>query len=188
MPVEAERMAMQTRDVLLQQKGHVLCVDDQIENIELLEEILTAEGYTVGRAMDGLEALASVEERTPDCIILDIMMPNLDGYSVCEQLKKHRPTCFIPIIMLTALTEVSDKVKGLEVGADDFLNKPVHASELLTRVRSLVRIKHLRDELDTSENIIFSMVQALEMKDPVHKGHSERVALYAILAVRCGSL
>ncbi|HPR64416.1 MAG TPA: response regulator [Thermoanaerobaculia bacterium] len=157
----------------------VLIVDDQVENLDLLEEILSIEGFSVDRASGGLEALRRVDLFPPDCIILDIMMPGMDGFEVCQQLKGKRPTCFIPVIMFTALSEVTDKVRGLEAGADDFLNKPVSAPELLARVRTLIRIKQLRDELDTSETIIVSMIQALEMKDPTSVGHSERVALAA---------
>ncbi len=164
--------------------GRVLAVDDQPENLELLEEILTGEGFSVRLAADGEEALAAVAEETPDCIVLDVMMPRLDGFHVCRRLKGSRATCFVPIVMLTALTDVTDKVLGLNLGADDYLNKPVAQAELLARVRSLVRIKRLRDELDTSETIIFSMVQALDAKDPASRGHSERVAVTALRLAR----
>jgi putative two-component system response regulator len=161
---------------LLTPGGYVLAVDDQEQNLELLDEMLTAAGYKVALASDGEAALAEIERRQPDCIVLDIMMPRMDGYEVCSRLKADPKTRFIPILMLTALAEVADKVKGLEVGADDFLNKPVRREELLARIRSLVKIKRLRDELDTSESIIVTMVRALESKDPHNAGHSERVA------------
>jgi putative two-component system response regulator len=112
------------------------------------------------------------------------MMPGMDGYEVCRRLKRDPRTQAIPVIMLTALSEVSDKVKGLDSGADDFLNKPVRREELLARVRSLVRVKRLRDELDSSESVIFTMVQALESKDPRRAGHSERVAAAAMAVAR----
>jgi putative two-component system response regulator len=165
---------------LLEPGGRLLIVDDQEQNLELLDEVLTAAGYHVVRAADGEAALAEVEQRPPDCIVLDIMMPRMDGYEVCSRLKTDTKTRFIPIVMLTALSEVADKVRGLEVGADDFLNKPVRREELLARIRSLMKIKRLREELETSENIIFAMVRALESKDPRSAGHSERVAAAAM--------
>jgi putative two-component system response regulator len=169
---------------LLAVGGRVLAVDDQEENLELLEELLLAEGYEVVLARDGESALSEVERAEPDCIVLDVMMPGMDGFEVCSRLKNDLATQFVPIIMLTALSEVEDKVRGLEAGADDFLNKPLRKEELLARVRSLVRIKRLRDELDTSESIIFTMVRALESKDPRSAGHSERVAASATAVAR----
>ncbi len=93
-------------------------------------------------------------------------MPRLDGFEVCRRLKGSRPTCFLPVVLLTALSDVESKVRGFEAGADDFLNKPFHRVELLTRLRSLLRIRSLRDELDTTEAVLFSMVELLEGKDP----------------------
>ncbi len=178
---------MRGEEALLEPGGRVLAVDDQEQNLELLEEMLSAAGYSVAIAADGEAALAEVARTAPDCIVLDIMMPRLDGYEVCRRLKANPATRFIPIVMLTALSEVADKVKGLEVGADDFLNKPVRREELLARIRSLVKIKRLRDELDTSENIIYAMVRALESKDARNQGHSERVAASAMaVAVSLG--
>ncbi|HPC81862.1 MAG TPA: response regulator [Thermoanaerobaculaceae bacterium] len=159
--------------------GTVLAVDDQPENLALVEEVLSDEGFRVRLAADGEEALAVVAADLPDCIVLDVMMPRLDGFEVCRRLKSSRDTHFVPVVMLTALSGVDDKVRAYELGADDFLNKPVEINELSARVRSLVRIKRLRDELDTSESIVISMVQALESKDPRTAGHSQRVAVLA---------
>src|SRR5437899_13071841 len=118
----------------------ILVVDDQEANLDLMEEILGGSGFSVRRASDGVAALAAVEAALPDAILLDVMMPGLDGFAVCRSLKSRRSTCFVPVVFLTALADVADKLKGLEAGADDFLNKPVHPPELLARVRSLVRI------------------------------------------------
>jgi putative two-component system response regulator len=171
----------------LPEGSRVLIVDDQPENLELAAEILSEEGYRLELVGDGQAALDAVAREQPDCIVLDVMMPRLDGFEVCRRLKGSRSTRFVPIVMLTALSAVDDKVTAFEAGADDFLNKPVHAHELRARVRSLVRIKRLRDELDTSESIIVSMIQALESKDPRHAGHSQRVATRAVrLARRLG--
>jgi len=168
--------------------GRVLVVDDQLENVELLEEILCEEGYVVSRAMDGEEALEAVRKAPPDLVVLDIMMPRLDGFAVCERLKKSRRTCFIPIVMLTALSDIADKVRGLNLGADDFLNKPVNQGELIGRVKSLIRIKRLREELDSSENIIHSMAYALDGKDPKSVGHCQKIAANAVALARRLSL
>jgi putative two-component system response regulator len=169
---------------LLTTGADVLVVDDQEENRELVEELLDAAGYRVRLAADGEAALAEVERELPDCVVLDVMMPRLDGFAVCARLKADPRTQFVPVIMLTALSEVADKVRGLDAGADDFLNKPVRREELLARVCSLVRIKRLRDELDSSEAIIFTMVRALESKDPRSAGHSERVAAAGMAVAR----
>ncbi len=178
---------MAERAGALRAGGRVLAVDDQPENLVLLEDLLSEEGFTVSLAEDGQAALDEVERERPDCIILDVMMPRVDGFEVCHRLKTRRRTHFIPIVMLTALSGVEDKVRALELGADDFLNKPVNVHELLARVRSMVRIKRLRDELNTSEHIIVSMVGALESKDPRAAGHSQRVTESAVeLARRIG--
>ena len=160
-------------------KTRVLAVDDQPENLELLGAILEEEGFAVDFAPDGVEALAAVERRPPHAILLDLMMPRLDGLEVTRRLKSRRATCFVPIILLTALSDVESKVRGLDAGADDFLNKPFHRAELLTRLRSLLRIRALRDELDSTESVIFSMIDLLEGKDPRTRHHSLRVAALA---------
>ena len=129
-------------------QSRVLVVDDNIQNVELLEAYLTASGYEVLKAYDGEGALKIAEQANPHLILLDIMMPKLDGYQVCSILKKKGKTRFTPIIIITALKEVEDKIKGIEAGADDFLSKPFNKLELLTRVKSLLRMRHLRDELD----------------------------------------
>lgn len=162
----------------------ILAVDDQPENLELLGAILGDEGYDVDFAADGPTALAAVERRAPQAVLLDVMMPRLDGFEVCRRLKNARPTCFIPVVLLTALSDVDSKVRGLEAGADDFLNKPFHRAELLTRLRSLLRIRALRDQLDSTESVMFSMVDLLEGKDPRTRHHSLRVARLALAAAR----
>jgi len=162
----------------------ILAVDDQPENLELLAAILGDEGFDVSFARDGLAALEAVAARPPQAILLDIMMPRMDGFEVCRRIKASRPTCFIPVVMLTALSDVESKVRGFETGADDFLNKPFHRIELLTRLRSLLRIRGLRDELDSTEALIFSMVHLLEEKDPLTRNHSQRVAAIAADAGR----
>jgi putative two-component system response regulator len=154
----------------------ILAVDDQPENRELLGAILEEEGYEVGFAADGIEALEAVERQLPNAVLLDLMMPRMNGIEVCRRLKAKRPTCFVPIILLTALTDVESKVRGLDAGADDFLNKPFHRAELLTRLRSLLRIRALRDDVDSTESVILSMIDLREGKDSRTRHHSHRVA------------
>lgn len=166
--------------LLLEPGGHVLVVDDQPENLELVEELLSSAGYSLTLAGDGETALLRVAESEPDVIVLDVMMPRLDGFEVCRRLKADARWRHVPVVMLTALSDVSSKVRGLEVGADDFLNKPVQRDELLTRVRALVRIQRLRRELDSAAEIILTLVRALEEGDPREAGHAERVAAAAV--------
>lgn len=161
-------------------RGRVLIVDDQEENLDLLEELLADEGYEVSRAGDGAAALRAVDEQAPDCVVLDAMMPVLDGFSVCRVLKGSRRTCFVPVIMLTALSEVTDKVLALNLGADDFLNKPVDQAELAARVRSLVRVRSLRGELDAAQERLAEVVAALDAQRTGRAGRSERVAAGAV--------
>ncbi len=132
----------------------VLVVDDNIPNVELLEAYLTAAGYHVEKAYDGEEALEAVNRDVPDLVLLDIMMPKLDGYQVCQRLKQEEKTRFVPVVMITALKELEDRIRGIEVGADDFLTKPFNKHELLTRVKSLLRIKGLHDEVEAYNRLL----------------------------------
>ena len=127
--------------------SRILVVDDVPVNIQLLVTYLAAEGYDVVSAKDGHDAMKAVKEHQPDLILLDVMMPKMNGFKVCEAIKSDDATKFIPVILVTALNELEDKVKGMNSGADDFLAKPFNKLELLVRVRSLLRIKHLHDEL-----------------------------------------
>ncbi|MBU0664876.1 MAG: diguanylate cyclase [Proteobacteria bacterium] len=126
-------------------EGKVLVVDDQPHNVKLLATHLNHAGYAVVKAYGGEEALTLARQEGPDLILLDVMMPGLDGYQVTAQLKKDAQTRMIPIVLVTALEGVEEKVRGFESGADDFLSKPVNSIELLARVRSLVKLKKLQD-------------------------------------------
>lgn len=128
----------------------ILVVDDHPQNVELLEAYLLPEGYDVTTAFDGVEALERVEESVPDIVLLDVMMPRMDGYEVCQKMKSDEATRFIPIVMVTALKDLDDKIKSIEAGADDFLTKPIVKIELLTRIKSLIRVKRLHDDLGRS--------------------------------------
>ena len=134
----------------------VLVVDDTPMNVKMLADILTFKGYQVVTAAGGNEGLAKVESEKPDLVLLDVMMPDLDGYSVCRAIRANPETAILPVVMVTALDPVEERVKGLEAGADDFLSKPVNQPELLARVRSLLRIKEFHDQVQ---------VQARELAD-----------------------
>src|SRR3954462_295173 len=127
--------------------ARILVVDDIPANVKLLEARLTAEYFDVTTAMSGAEALAICERAQCDIVLLDVMMPEMDGFEVCRRLKANPKTHHIPIVMVTALDQPSDRVRGLEAGADDFLTKPVSDIALIARVRSLVRLKMVTDEL-----------------------------------------
>jgi two-component system cell cycle response regulator len=127
--------------------ARVLIVDDIPTNVRLLEARLTAEYYEVMTASSGPQALAICDSQEVDIVLLDVMMPDMDGFEVCKRLKANPRTHHVPVLMITALDQPSDRVKGLEVGADDFLTKPVDDMQLMARVKSLVRLKSLTDEL-----------------------------------------
>lgn len=134
--------------------GKVLIVDDLKPNLKLLEAKLKSEYYTVYSANNGFEAIELAAEHSPDIILLDVMMPGMDGFETCKRLKQGDDTASIPVIMVTALTEQEDKVKGLESGADDFITKPIDEFHLFARLRSLIRIKELTDELMLRGNTV----------------------------------
>ncbi|HEX2826152.1 MAG TPA: response regulator [Burkholderiales bacterium] len=129
----------------------ILVVDDQPMNVTLLADVLEVKGYSVATASSGPEALSLIEADAPDLVLLDVMMPEMTGYEVCERLRAAPATALLPIVMVTALDAKEERIKGLEAGADDFLSKPVNQQELLARVRSLLRIKSLHDEVQAQK-------------------------------------
>ena len=129
-----------------EEKARILIVDDELTNIELIQGYLEKE-YNIVSACSGKEALQKISEEKPDVVLLDIMMPEISGYEVCAKIKQDESTRFIPVIIVTALSEVEDKIKAIEAGADDFLTKPINSIELRIRVRSLLRIKNYYDQL-----------------------------------------
>jgi two-component system cell cycle response regulator len=141
-------------------KPKILIVDDMPENIELIEAYLSLEPYDVITASSGKEALQKLKEEKLDMILLDVMMPEISGYDVCKIIKNDPETQFIPVLMLTALSDIEDRIKGIEAGADDFLTKPINRLELKTRVKSLLRVKWMYDRLVADRN-------SLEIKNRV---------------------
>lgn len=128
--------------------GRILVVDDNQDNVEIISTRLRFRGYEVEEAADGAAALASVDRRPPDLILLDVMLPDIDGYEISRRIKGNTAMPFIPIILVTARDSTQDKVAGLDAGADDYLTKPINFPELEARVRSMLRIKRLQDELE----------------------------------------
>jgi len=126
----------------------VLVVDDNAQNLELMQAYLETLNCAVHTAVDGVDALEKVPKVKPDLILLDIMMPRISGFEVCRRLKADPKTRTIPILMVTALNELGDIERGVECGTDDFLTKPINKLELLTRVKSLLRVRHLKNQLD----------------------------------------
>jgi two-component system cell cycle response regulator len=149
--------------------ARVLIVDDVFANIRLLEARLTAEYFSVITAMNGPQALDICERGECDIVLLDVMMPGMDGFEVCRRLKAAPSTAHLPVVMVTALDSPADRLAGLQAGADDFLTKPINELALLTRVRSLVRLKHLTDELRARA----SGTQGLGLPDPLALAASE---------------
>jgi class 3 adenylate cyclase len=132
----------------------ILAVDDNKQNLDLLTKALTAAQYEIITATDGPTALNLVERAAADLVLLDVMMPGMSGYEVCERIRANETTRRLPVVMLTALHDVSHRIKGIEAGADDFLTKPFNREELLTRVKSLLRIKTLHDDLETKNRLL----------------------------------
>ena len=151
--------------------ARILVVDDILPNVKLLEAKLTNEYYDVITASSGAEALEKIEHESPDIVLLDVMMPEMDGFECCRIIKANPKTAHIPVVMVTALTDVSDRVSGLEAGADDFLTKPVNDTALLARVRSLVRLKMTVDEWRARENTATSF-GVLENEGKVEEDNS----------------
>src|SRR4029079_750488 len=142
--------------------ARVLVVDDILSNVKLLEAKLTAEYFEVMTAFNGLECLARMAENVPDIVLLDVMMPGMDGFEVCRRIKSNPKIAHVPVVMVTALDQPADRVAGLAAGADHFLTKPVDDAALFARVRSLVRLKMMTDELRMRE----STGQGMGLIDP----------------------
>jgi adenylate cyclase len=136
----------------------ILAVDDNRQNLELLTKALTSAKYEVLTATDGPTALNLVESSSAELVLLDVMMPGMSGYEVCERIRSNETTRLLPVVMLTALQDVSHRIRGIEAGADDFLTKPFNREELLTRVKSLLRIKRLYDDIETKNRLLRTLI------------------------------
>ena len=140
----------------------ILVVDDTPLNVKMLADILAFKGYQVVTAASGAEALARIESDHPDLVLLDVMMPKMNGYEVCQKIRADPATAMLPVVMVTALDPAQERVKGIEAGADDFLSKPINQPELLARVRSLLRIKELWNTVQSQAGQLAEWNKTLE--------------------------
>ncbi len=161
-------------------KNRILIVDDEPLNLKLFKAILQPFDYEVITAESGTRALSLIKKVEVDLVLLDVMMPELNGFEVCRILKSRDDTRLIPVILVTGLNELEDKVKGIEAGADDFLSKPPNKFELTTRIKSLLRTRNLNKSLTSIENVLISLAKAVEAKDKYTQGHIERVSSMAL--------
>jgi putative two-component system response regulator len=161
-------------------RSRVLVVDDTESVRSLFRKLLSSDGHEVVSAADGAAALEAVQRHRPDVVLLDVDMPAMDGLEVCRRLKADPGTRLTPVVMVTGQTDLSDRLRGIEAGADEFLSKPVHPQELRVRVRSLSRVKHLIDALDSAEAAFVTLALTIEARDPSTNGHCERLASHAV--------
>jgi len=160
--------------------GRILVVDDTAVNLKLLGDLLSAKGYAITTAASGPEALEKIDRDPPDLVLLDVMMPGMSGYEVCKKLRENPATAILPVVMVTALDPAQERVKGIDAGADDFLTKPINQPELLARVRSLLRVKSLWDQLGdlnrTLESRVAEQVGQLERLGKLKRFFSPQLA------------
>ena len=156
--------------------GYVLIADDRPLNRLTVKDLLESEGHRVVEAENGQEALEIVAAETPDLVLLDIMMPVLDGFEVCKRIKANEPTQLLPVMMMTALNDRHSRVRGIEAGADDFLTKPFDFVELIARVQSLILKKRLNDDLDNAAQVLMALAQVVESRDSTTGDHCKRLS------------
>jgi putative two-component system response regulator len=164
-----------------QRRTRIVVADDTDSIRALFQKLLSADGHEVITVEDGIEALAAVQRHQPDVVLLDVGMPGLDGIEVCRRLKSDPASRLTPVVLVTGLSDLSDRIKGIEAGADDFLSKPVHPHELRARVVSLSRMKHLTDALDSAEAAFMALALTIEARDPTTSGHCERMARHVVM-------
>jgi len=156
--------------------ARILVVDDNPDTMVLMRELLQSNGYEVTAVADAAQAEMEIQRQHPDLILSDVVMPGKSGYDLCRELKEHPSTRLIPFVLITGLSDREDKLRGIEAGADDFLNKPIFSEELFARVRSLLKLKEFTDELETAESVLCTLGLSVESRDPYTEGHCERLA------------
>lgn len=159
--------------------GRILIVDDDPGDRMLLQRLLASQGYEVLERADGESALAEIERSRPDLVILDVLLPGVDGYTICRRLKEDPRTRLIPVIMITGLDQFEARLRGVDMGVDDFLVKPYRFEELRARVRSLLSLKRFTDELEHAEAVLAGMARVVEIRDAYTGDHCRRVGEYA---------
>lgn len=157
----------------------VLVVDDNPDTMVLMRELLSRRGYDVVAIPSAMQAEEEIKKQPPDLILSDVIMPGKSGYELCRDLKGNPDTRLIPFVLITGLSDREDRVRGIEAGADDFLNKPIFPEELFARVKSLLKLKEFTDELETAESVLCTLGLSVESRDPYTEGHCERLALHA---------
>lgn len=154
----------------------VLVVDDNPDTMFLMRELLGTRGYEVIGVPDAAHAEREIRRELPDLILSDVVMPGKSGYELCREVKDDPATRLIPFVLITGLSDREDRLRGIEAGADDFLNKPIFSEELFARVKSLLKIKEFTDELETAESVLCTLGLSVESRDPYTEGHCERLA------------
>ena len=178
MPVALPSMSMNAA-APRRRSQRILLVDDNPENLTLLSALLDLRGYSVFTAGTAEAAHEMISRQAPDLVLLDVILPGRSGYELCRELKENAETRLIPVVLITGLGEPEDRVRGIEAGADDFLNKPIYAEELYARVRSLLKLKEFTDELDNAEAVLVTLALGIEARDPYTGNHCQRLSRYA---------
>lgn len=164
------------QNLVRRRDARILVVDDHPGVVALLHDILGKRGYDVVAAGNVAQAEAEIARQAPDLILSDVVMPGKSGYDFCREVKDNPATRFIPFVLITGLSERQDRLRGIEAGADDFLNKPIFPEELFARVKSLLRLKEFTDELENAESVLCTLGLSVESRDPSTEGHCQRLA------------
>jgi putative two-component system response regulator len=161
--------------------NRVLLVEDDENQRILSQAILSREGFEITCVSDGVEAERELAANPPDIVLLDVNLPNKNGFEICENIKHNPETRLIPVVLITGLAQAKDRLRGIQAGADDFLTKPIDPSELKARIRSLLKRKEYTDELERAEGVLMALGASIEAKDPYTDGHCERISRMSVL-------